>query len=319
MEASCFEPVLKRMKKQRMDQSNNNQSDLVKKNRLVSSRSTTLTIHIIGASEEAEFWGGYKLNHPSCTDVYSAYAEALTDLVAMYNSITTINLIFIGPNCPMENSTKKRTIQSDHGVIVENGDGRQMGNKKRKSNSVRTCEVILHSYRSEYVESLNIPEPDLCVFYNPGFTCPDYDWTRALDTCTKRKKGSRIPFFATTNTEMEAISDLQFLHGRQYIDGLPATVGDIDEAQLDAHRDAVGRCDGHAHMFFGENPSSGSRVRQSGNMANDLFVKNRWVYGGLFGSGDGNDSDQEIKEKCASQSKNTSKRVSDSRSNPALI
>ena len=35
-------------------------------------------------------------------------------------------------------------------------------------------------------------------------------------------------------------------------------------------------------FFFGENPYSGMRVRQSGTMGNDLYVKNRWIVGGLF-------------------------------------
>ena len=42
-----------------------------------------------------------------------------------------------------------------------------------------------------------------------------------------------------------------------------------------------------SNMFFGENPNAGIRVRQSGNMGNDLFVKNRWIFGGVFRRDDG--------------------------------
>lgn len=331
MEASCFEPVLKGIKKQKMDQSNGRQSTVLRKNDPWIPRDTnTLTIHIIGASEEAEFWGDYKLDHPSCTDVYSAYAEALSDLIAKYNGITTIHLIFIGPNCPRKNVTRKRTtIQSSdyHGMVVENNrDEPRSRNKKRKHHlAAPTCEIILESHRSEYIESLsNIAKPDLCVFFNPGFTCHDYDWPKALDRfIKKRETGGRIPFFATTNTEMEAISDLEFLYEQGYIDGLPATVKEIDnddDALSDRDTDNVGRGNGSTNMFFGENPSSGMRVRQSGNMANDLFVKNRWIYGGLFRCGDDDDLNPDANARDVSnKSKNTKKRKSDTRSNPALL
>jgi hypothetical protein len=309
MEVSCFEFFLNRMKKQKVDRSIGRAPILAK---------TSLTIHIIGASEEAEFWGDYKLDHPSCRDVYPAYAEALTDLVAMYNGITTIHLIFIGPNCPVKNLTKRRSIQLDQGIKEKQGDARKSGSKKRKQNSNPTCEVVLQSYRSEYVESLtNIPKPDVCVFYNPGFTCPDYDWSQTLDKFVERDDATRIPFFATTNTEMEAISDLQFLYNGRYIDGLPATLREIDDALSDGDRSSVGHSEAAGNTFFGENPSSGTRVRQSGNMANDLFVKNRWVYGGIFGCGDG--SNEEIKAQNISKPKSTTKSVSNSRSNPALL
>ena len=50
-------------------------------------------------------------------------------------------------------------------------------------------------------------------------------------------------------------------------------------------------------MHFGENPFAGSRVRQSGNMANDLFVKNRWMFGGIFGGAEQTTSSTSISKK----------------------
>ena len=82
-------------------------------------------------------------------------------------------------------------------------------------------------------------------------------------------------------------------------------------------------------MFFGENPFAGSRVRQSGNMANDLFVKNRWMFGGIFGSGpkkvsngtkrkEGGDDEGSPKKKKNKKSKKTKGNML-KKSNPALI
>jgi hypothetical protein len=40
--------------------------------------------------------------------------------------------------------------------------------------------------------------------------------------------------------------------------------------------------DENSDVVFGNNPFAGSRVRQSGTMANDLFVKSRWMLAGVF-------------------------------------
>jgi hypothetical protein len=318
MKASCFEPILCSMKRRKMDKGSSITKSAIGNNDHLSITisDNTLTIHIIGATEEAEFWGGYKLEHPSCKDVCTAYAEALTDLVAMYNGIATIHLIFIGPDCPTKNLNEQRTIQVDH-EIVQDGNGKQSGYKNRKHRIGRTCDIFIQSCRSIYTENLkNIPKPDICVFYNPGFTCPDYDWSHALDACLQRDTCKRVPFLVTTNTEMEAISDILFLYERKYIDDLPTVLRDIDAGEVDRETDPV-VCDGNM-VFFRENPHSGTRVRQSGNMANDLFVKNRWIYCGLF-SGATKPNRKAMKTATARQKSTMSKHAADSRSNSALL
>jgi hypothetical protein len=157
--------------------------------------------------------------------------------------------------------------------------------------------------------------PDIVVMFNPGLTCPDYAWGNTLNCIAPG-----TPFMVTTNTEMEALADLQFLHESKYIAALPRTAAEIIDGDLsnscDSHSidDYDGRSSSSSDkedeedelgfqsrkkglneeendlatkqmMFFGENPYCGLRVRQSGNMANDLFVKNRWMFGGIWGGG----------------------------------
>jgi len=217
--------------------------------------------------------------------MYDAYAEALLELASRCSFISTIKLIFVGPNCPSENKHEVRMIHTSKDE-PEDEDNLSACTKKRKRPSDKSCKVVLQTYCSTYDKnaSKKLPKPDIVVFFNPGFTCPDYKWAEALDVCLKQDSSRRIPFLATTNTEMEGVSDLQYLHQNGYIDDLPAMVADIVNDGVGEHdADIVDYNDKHA-MFFGENPNSGSRVRQSGNMANDLFVKNRWIYGGLFSS-----------------------------------
>ena len=126
----------------------------------------------------------------------------------------------------------------------------------------------------------------MVIFFNPGFTCPDYQWHEALNACRNGNKDSsestQTPFIVTTNTEMEAIADIQYLHQHGYIDSLPPAVADIvNEGQLDHDSDTFGQ-NANNSIFFGENINAGNRVRQSGNMANDLFCKNKYIFGGHF-------------------------------------
>lgn len=270
MDAACFEPTLHRFKKQRRTKTIR-QSDLETTHQ---EPNKTLTIHVIGASEEAELWGKFTMKH-ECSDVHSAYSDALTEMASTYPSIATIRLIFIGPNCPSKNLHEIRI----KGVNNDQEDPKLV--KKRKHEG-KTFEVIIESHRNNYDKKTvaKIPVPDFVVFFNPGFTCQDYNWAEALEACRNRNASRRVPFLITTNTEMEAISDLQYLHQNGFIDELPAMVADIVDGASEHDTDIADYNDNN--IFFGENPNAGMRIRQSGNMANDLFVKNRWIYGGLF-------------------------------------
>jgi len=271
LDAPCFQPTLDHFKKNRRAK-NIRQSDLDTNQQ---GPKKSFTVHIVGASEESELWGDFKLKHSSCDDVYSAYAESLLELVSTYNSICTVRLIFIGPNCPSKSVREVRMINPSKDKNCDE-------NQKKRKHEGNSCKVILRSHCNNYDKELlaKIPSPDFVVFFNPGFTCPDYNWEEALNACTKRDTSIRVPFLITTNTEMEAISDLQHLHQHGYIDGLPATVADIVDGASE-HDTDISDCNDN-NIFFGENPNSGARVRQSGNMGNDLFVKSRWMFGGLF-------------------------------------
>eukprot|EP00562_Extubocellulus_spinifer_P023005 CAMPEP_0178631766 /NCGR_PEP_ID=MMETSP0698-20121128/11184_1 /TAXON_ID=265572 /ORGANISM="Extubocellulus spinifer, Strain CCMP396" /LENGTH=448 /DNA_ID=CAMNT_0020271213 /DNA_START=20 /DNA_END=1366 /DNA_ORIENTATION=- len=250
--------------------------------------SGTLTVHIVGASAGVELWGDYQSNMFSDpdTDVYEAYAEALTDLVEMHN-LEKIHLVFVGPDCPKKNVKQVKQITCYGGE----GGGRKKGNKKSP------C-LLIETHKSNYDAAYlkNGPEfgsrsagncsppptANIVVFFNPGFTCSDYSWDGAL-SCIP----AGVPFLVTTNTEMEAVADCQYLLVQNFIDALPQLVTDIingDESGGDKQDDGEVQ-EEDCGIFFGENPFAGMRVRQSGNMANDVFVKNRWMIGGVRGEG----------------------------------
>jgi hypothetical protein len=65
--------------------------------------------------------------------------------------------------------------------------------------------------------------------------------------------------------------------------------------------------------FFSKNPFCGDRVRQSGTMANDLYVKSRWILGGRFSKLLDKDSSESNKKRKIKGSGNTKKK------NPALV
>ena len=232
-----------------------------------------LNIHVVGDSEGVELWGDYRpaKGEPS---VREAYSDALSNL-AESNKLS-ININFVGPDCP-----KQKMDAFDKLGTVELGG-------KSQFNQMQTC-LMMESHRSNYDKKfLSEPlsggwarqplfAPDVVVFFNPGFTCPDYNWGGAL-ACIK----SGTPFLVTTNTEMEGIADCQYLYEKGFIASLPPMIRDIVGGSNDEGEDEDMDGD-ESGMFFGENPFAGSRVRQSGNMANDLFVKNRWMFGGIFG------------------------------------
>merc|ERR1712187_963127 len=82
-------------------------------------------------------------------------------------------------------------------------------------------ELLIRTYQSEYTSEFlqqeNVNNPDIVVFFNPGFTCPDYTtWTRSL-----RVIANDTPFLSTTNTELEGIADCQYLLDNDMILSVP--------------------------------------------------------------------------------------------------
>jgi len=321
-DAPCFQPILERYARSKRRGKTVRQEDIDTYHSSSSSHTTTdsaLTIHIIGASHESELWAGFKMKHDSCPNVYNAYADSLTELISSYKMIKTINLIFVGPDCPQNDVNQVRIIQremmEDRSLVNSNSHKRKRSDSKEDDSS--SCRVVIHSVRTNYDETIRktYSSPDIIVFFNPGFTCPDYSWQEALDACVAIDSSKKLPFLVTTNTEMEAISDLGWLHQYGYIESLPETVSDIINDGMKEHDpDIVDYNDKH-QMFFGENPNQGSRVRQSGNMANDLFVKNRWIYGGLLGKA----KDESSEEKSTGKSKKGNLSDKTKRVNSALM
>lgn len=228
--------------------------------------SNPLRIHIIGASEEAELW-----NMSNNEILLQSYAEAFSEMAEVFH-ISHIYLDFVGPDCPSPNLQCTQLIHKT---------------KKQKStlhfstyNTLYNSSAFANIQSTSSISSL----PDIIAMFNPGFTCPDYQWEEPFQCLPK----TGIPFLITTNTEMEAILDCQYLvqHGSlleypkmvQVMLDVEQGNGQIENEEGEDHDDYEEEDDGT--MFFGENPYAGSRIRQSGTMANDVYIKNRFVFGG---------------------------------------
>jgi len=229
-------------------------------------RRSDLTIHVVGASEESELWGDHP-NKKQRRNVWQCYADALAEMAEKLN-LKSIKLKFIGPDCPQEGVDKHLTIPAVHS----------------KSS---TASLHVTTFREDYCYSQSLV-PDILVFFNPGFTCPDYNWK---DTVEFMKDTIGIPFMVTTNTELEAIADLQWLWNQKLIQEIPMGLEGIlqgngsDEDHRNFNRDDDDDDDEKGgDSFLSVNPFSGMRVRQNGTMANDVYVKSRWIFGGLTGS-----------------------------------
>jgi hypothetical protein len=101
--------------------------------------------------------------------------------------------------------------------------------------------------------------------------------------------GGPIPFLVTTNTELEGYADIKVLLDGGHInintvsrDILEAIDYPIDKSNGSRNKNKQYNDEFEEQVIFGMNPYVGLRVRQSGTMGNDLFVKNRWIICGLF-------------------------------------
>jgi hypothetical protein len=114
----------------------------------------------------------------------------------------------------------------------------------------------------------------------------------------------------TTNTELEGVADAQYLLDRDLMGEMPIGLAEILGNEDEPMGDANAVTDG----FFSVNPFCGSRVRQSGTMGNDLYVKSRWMLGGTLGSSAAQtDISKTSKKQKIEGSGNTKK------ANPALV
>mmetsp|Transcript_9211 Transcript_9211/g.10511 ORF Transcript_9211/g.10511 Transcript_9211/m.10511 type:complete len:388 (-) Transcript_9211:74-1237(-) len=198
-----------------------------------------MRIHVLGASESSELWGGKD-------GMLEGYTEALVQLAEDFN-ITTIDLHMIGPDCPDLALDEDRNMEGFNLRLTTH-------------NCLYTIDLA----------SL-ISKPHAVVFFNPGFTFSDYDWVKTLQLFDH---GTAL--LCTTNTEMEGVSDCNFLFDHKVLPHLPPLAAEIMgvESSSDCCSDNL--------TFFAENPYAGTRVRQSITMCNDLYVKNRWMLGGII-------------------------------------
>lgn len=254
-----------------------------------------LVIHMIGASVDGELWG----NDKDLDRVSEANAEALSELASSV-SLSTIELLMFGPQCPQpSNLEAMKRIHDQDGI---------------------TSQLIMRTYHglynAELLKAHNVSPPDVVVFFNPGFTVPDYRW---IETLACIPLGT--PFLSTTNTEMEGIADCQFLLDQDKIQTIPPGLADMLGLYSAPPDEEDSRTTVHETSFFAVNPFCGMRVRQSGTMANDLFVKNRWMLGGIINSFDPSASLQnDVSTKRTKRINESGPGYSNSKAaNPALI
>lgn len=251
---------------------------------LAKSSRGSLVIHIIGASIDSELWQG----HPDSSQearVYQGYAEALAEIADRFN-LTMIDLYFIGPDCPRKDSRTDVKVP-------------QTAGSSNHHDCILRCSTMRGEYNSGLLTAKSVPNPNIVAFFNPGFTVPDYSWEEALLTVPQG-----TPCLTTTNTELEGVADIEFLYEAGLITELPAALAVmLKEESIET-----------ADTFFSVNPYCGNRIRQSGTMANDIYVKNRWIFGGIFGT---------VATEAAAKSSGKRQRVEGSgnskQSNPALV
>ncbi|GMH78360.1 hypothetical protein TL16_g07769 [Triparma laevis f. inornata] len=146
-----------------------------------SSSRKAFQVHVVGAEKGSELWteeGSF-----GACGWREAYAEAL-DEVCEVAGIKSFELVFVGLNL------------EEKGV-------------ERLSNKVSAC-CINSKYEDLKPSNFVKTTPDLLTLFNAGFTCPDYDWAGTLQSVLSNAIGT-IPFFATSNSELENLNDVEWL------------------------------------------------------------------------------------------------------------
>jgi len=218
------------------------------------------------------------------------------------DTIDSIRLVFVGPDCPRPKQSKQHGGGGDDMVVVCRCETSIPGTKTMLRIETHCCNYG-EDHNGQDTTTTSFPTPDAICFFNPGLSCPDYDWSKALSFAAS----STTPFLLTTNTEMEGFADIKCLVDGGYLDSkeLPTdileTIG-VDDAPSSNNNSSKYNNDDddeeqNKKFFFCENPYAGLRVRQSGTMGNDLYVKSRWVMGGLFQQRDGGGDVVEKKKK----------------------
>ena len=151
-------------------------------------RKSELVLHIVGASVDSELWGwdGSEFNSSGRkkdeVSVMEAYTEASTNLLSFLKQfpilIDSIRFVFVGPDCtrPKTNTGHKTHCpceipipDSNTALVVETHCCNYGENKKQGSTP-------------------SLPPLDAIIFFNPEFSCLDYDWSQALSTASSSKR-----------------------------------------------------------------------------------------------------------------------------------
>ena len=112
---------------------------------------TALTLHVVGASADAELWhdGGTGIARPAL----EAYAEAAGGLARRLRKLlpgpATLRCVFVGPDCPA-------TVRATAPIP-----------------DAPSWTLALETVRARYGEAggPHLPPPDAVAFFNPGFSC----------------------------------------------------------------------------------------------------------------------------------------------------
>ncbi|GIL42838.1 hypothetical protein Vafri_694 [Volvox africanus] len=107
--------------------------------------------------------------------------------------------------------------------------------------------------------------PDIYFAFNPGFTCPDYDWAETVKSLA-RVRGSPAG---------GSLSGGQHTSGKDEVPCLVVATNTSMEAQMEAEwlHEYGWRGDGPASP----NPYTSLKLAQSGTLANDVYRKNAWL------------------------------------------
>jgi len=157
--------------------------------------SRELVLHIVGASVDSELWGwdGTTTSYTH-NEMLDAYAEASTNVLSylknFIDSIDSIRLVFVGPDCP-----KPRRGSGGGG-----DDDDDETSVCRLDKSIPGSKTMLHieTHCCNYGEDTTLPDPDAIIFFNPGLSCTDYDWSKALSAASSYE--SSTPFLIDLST-----------------------------------------------------------------------------------------------------------------------
>ncbi|GFR41103.1 hypothetical protein Agub_g1748, partial [Astrephomene gubernaculifera] len=183
--------------------------------------------------------------------VLGAAADAELADLASWQVVATalgrdVRILFVGPEVPDElagsgaqqGRVAMRFVQSTYDALLLAGNGPAGGAPAAGGGAAA---------------GLAARAPDAFLAFNPGFTCPDYEWDAtlaALGRAASSRGGAPPPrLIVATNTQMEGLMEAEML----------------------------GECGWQPATQLARNPYTSLKAIQSGTLANDLYRKNAWL------------------------------------------